>query len=1366
MAFVNLFTSLSSPKEDSGRHAQPAFTHRNFTDYSPRGGFRKRKTNKGQPGSPWKRPCNREQTNTAHDASMDRNSHHPHGADRGNNCYHGQNPQRTNGSNGNKQHQQQQQGNKNNNKKNNYREDVTNRGWHSRRGGRKGAPGRKYGGQDVRTKTMRMDPKFKEQNVVELDGRMLCRHFFLGACIKGDQCQLEHIQGYNGLIKECCKFYVQGQCSRGQSCPFMHKSVPCKFFHRRNNCSQGANCRFSHEPLDEVTGRVLEMMLKRENDFIELAKKAKEEASGLPAKPMASDSNSTGVQPTTDVVTTLPLRPNFYNSAEKEMPPEEVPPSNDDIPSSPSTQTNHQPEPVCYSVQAVLGPSLSKPFTGFQTNFGAQESTSPSANFSLHKNEVPYSVEAMFGSCKTESMAIGQKTASPKWKTKCYYPRADPIGNIKSSQSPQVHKEEGSLNNNKESLSDSPKRMFKTLPSLQEFTKRSTHDLGAAGVSEKSPKSLKTTQSSSCEEMRLPLGPEAKKCESSDIKVHVKESQYQPIGNAHTASFSSFPSRTFSSATFCVPLTESPQSLQDQHKKDSLKTLKEGVLEFEKTMYKTIPSLRDSTNSAGLSQVFRDKRHQEYLKTAPESSYKAKPKLLPPASSQKMISQHKTPDSAFKTLSFSTLFARPITDTLACTPPLETKGSYCPKYDQLLDELPKSSQDLHEVESLDPVNNVPLNSQEGIFSCLPSLQEKNRCSCLSKVCGEHERLKESLKTAERPFHKVSCEMHLPFVAAKTEKTESSSTKADTKDGSFHTTDATQSEGHGSREALEFPHKNSSIRPFARPITGSEMLTNSRNLGQFQKSSHLKSDPRNEEVSFDTAGKCQTQEKVSRCPLSLHESKTFSDLSETSRCSMKHNKSRSPETQMFKSSTLKEEINKHSYQPIKTSQSKSLDNQKIIHFDCRGSSFSSLFARPITHAALCTPPTEKNTKSPQHLNQMVSLDRDKVLCSPSDTTPFTNLFARPSASSVPLNRNYLKEINEPFQSSAHQDKKFLLDTDKEGVLVTKVNPFRSLPSLPETKSCSNLPQVSRLNEKHQECLKSGPRNPHKVSHKVLPQSVSGSEISKSFKTKINVKEESHQHTGLTQSKGQRSPKTQDCLDTNNLFTSLFVIPNTDSLIPCSPHPQGDNISLKSQNLREEDNPVVQTLNNKIGNLPSLQETKPLSGLPQSSGDHRRLNETLTSSQRSSCEVQPELSHPSEDSEKSESLNTEAEIKESSFQIKDTTTRPNVLSSLQSSSKRSEPRRLDTTFSSLFVGALADGVTSNAAQPHVSVELEQLNGNEELLPPSGNSDCNLTEEPLMSSNHHNRNALPRVSPSRGSLLKTLFLNLGPFQVDGNQ
>ncbi|CDQ69707.1 unnamed protein product [Oncorhynchus mykiss] len=38
----------------------------------------------------------------------------------------------------------------------------------------------------------------------------------------GVDCQLEHALDVNYSINEVCKFYVQGSCSKGESCIYMH----------------------------------------------------------------------------------------------------------------------------------------------------------------------------------------------------------------------------------------------------------------------------------------------------------------------------------------------------------------------------------------------------------------------------------------------------------------------------------------------------------------------------------------------------------------------------------------------------------------------------------------------------------------------------------------------------------------------------------------------------------------------------------------------------------------------------------------------------------------------------------------------------------------------------------------------------------------------------------------------------------------------------------------------------------------------------------------------------------------------------------------------------------------------------------------
>ena len=66
---------------------------------------------------------------------------------------------------------------------------------------------------------------FRQQAFIECCYNSLCVVLTLLpslSCTQGDDCQMEHVQSYNNLIKELCKFYVQGFCSKGDSCPYMH----------------------------------------------------------------------------------------------------------------------------------------------------------------------------------------------------------------------------------------------------------------------------------------------------------------------------------------------------------------------------------------------------------------------------------------------------------------------------------------------------------------------------------------------------------------------------------------------------------------------------------------------------------------------------------------------------------------------------------------------------------------------------------------------------------------------------------------------------------------------------------------------------------------------------------------------------------------------------------------------------------------------------------------------------------------------------------------------------------------------------------------------------------------------------------------
>ncbi|XP_051241539.1 uncharacterized protein LOC127355091 isoform X2 [Dicentrarchus labrax] len=431
MAFANLFTRLSAVEEGVKSPGQQAFTHRNETERGERGCARKRRTKGGQTGPHNKKQCHKVQTTRTYASPVDSN-HHRHNTssehasvgfnrDGGSSVHAGYN--------------------------NRFQHQLTNRGRPAYRGGshpsrrtsRDRGGNRRHGddNRDFRVERPRfMTQEFKDQNTLSDDGRLLCRHFLWGRCIKGDDCQLEHVQGYNDLVKEVCKFYIQGFCSKGASCPFMHKSFPCKFYHRKGHCSQGADCRFSHESLNDVTNKLLDEALKREIDLSELAKKAEQDSSGQPTN--TDESEIIEANRTPDVFK-QPLRPNFYKSADTNAESEAlshqteqmagnmeeaVPPHASDAAqphSSLSTNLNDE-EPVCYSVEAVLGPQLSKPFTNFFTTPKSQElaplSSSDCSSDSVNQSQVPYSVDAVLRSCKlVENPTFGHTPTAPSAQT-------------------------------------------------------------------------------------------------------------------------------------------------------------------------------------------------------------------------------------------------------------------------------------------------------------------------------------------------------------------------------------------------------------------------------------------------------------------------------------------------------------------------------------------------------------------------------------------------------------------------------------------------------------------------------------------------------------------------------------------------------------------------------------------------------------------------------------------------------------------------------------------------------------------------------------------------------------------------------------
>ncbi|KAK2815602.1 hypothetical protein Q5P01_026069 [Channa striata] len=202
----------------------------------------------------------------------------------------------------------------------------------------------------------------------------------------------------------------------------------------RGKCSQGLNCRFSHEPLNELTNQLLDEALKRDSQCYELALPPQQESPGERETEMTPD------------VVMQPVRPSFYNSEEtdaeqkallcqteeqsddlKEAVPPCPPPH-----SSLSAESDNQ-EPVCYSVEAVLGRSLFKPFPSFSTTPQSQESTCLSVEKSsgcspdsANQSDAPYSVVAVLRSYKSaESSTFGPTLTRPAAKTVSFNPKSD-----------------------------------------------------------------------------------------------------------------------------------------------------------------------------------------------------------------------------------------------------------------------------------------------------------------------------------------------------------------------------------------------------------------------------------------------------------------------------------------------------------------------------------------------------------------------------------------------------------------------------------------------------------------------------------------------------------------------------------------------------------------------------------------------------------------------------------------------------------------------------------------------------------------------------------------------------------------------------
>ncbi|XP_019940053.2 uncharacterized protein [Paralichthys olivaceus] len=574
---------------------------------------------------------------------------------------------------------------------------------------------RKDGKQDFKVPPTRlMTQEFKDQNALLVDGQLLCRHFIWGRCIKGDDCQLKHVKGYNDFIKEVCKYYVQGFCTKGESCPYMHKSFPCKFFHRKGKCSHDVDCKFSHDPLNETTSRLLEEVLKRDKDLYELSKKNEQESSEQPAN--TDETEMTESEKTPDVLT-QPLRPNFYNSGETnteqealckteeqcEIPEVAVPREASDSahPHSPlSAPLNHK-EPVCYSVEAMLRPQLFKPFPSFYTTPGSQDSASLSGpqnssdctSGSADQSKAPYSVDVV-RSCKSAaSLIFDHKSSPPTARCVSYAPRTDceqlidPL--LSSKYSP----------NTRDEANESQEKKFKCPPSFHThpaLISKTCPDLTVASGDDKKhfgevAASLKPSPRASCEVKSELLYSPATVAERSAFpfrKVDIQRSPHLPVYTLQSVKCKSqgvFPTK-LKSQTFNPPQMRPHLSGLMSKSQASAKLLgpSSGLPEFKGGAAVPAEPVTSSakTNNAGNSDVHHLAANQPT--ETHEHSRQLRPTLQP--GTQQPTSSDATAECSSNTAhcadssfgcnkTFHSLFASPITDSQKPTPDFATTST-------------------------------------------------------------------------------------------------------------------------------------------------------------------------------------------------------------------------------------------------------------------------------------------------------------------------------------------------------------------------------------------------------------------------------------------------------------------------------------------------------------------------------------------------------------------------------------------------------------------------------------------------------------------------------------------------------------------
>ena len=108
--------------------------------------------------------------------------------------------------------------------------------------------------------TIKMDhvrsaKKFKSSKSNDKKSKVPCKYWLEGNCGKGNECSFSHDSQPKTQTTEICKFFLTGSCLKGKKCPYSHDTslVPCKFYHTKGFCTMGNACKYSHNPIDKET---------------------------------------------------------------------------------------------------------------------------------------------------------------------------------------------------------------------------------------------------------------------------------------------------------------------------------------------------------------------------------------------------------------------------------------------------------------------------------------------------------------------------------------------------------------------------------------------------------------------------------------------------------------------------------------------------------------------------------------------------------------------------------------------------------------------------------------------------------------------------------------------------------------------------------------------------------------------------------------------------------------------------------------------------------------------------------------------------------------------------------------------------------